>query len=150
MSSTFCPVCDDPLSDGLHGKDCSMNTSFDPTKPVETRNGRKARIVCSDMKSKYKQIVALVYDLSTDEEFVHWYRPDGHFLTSGVEHQLDLVNVPERTIRYVNLHRKNSLADSLTQNVAVRPKPYFVDGFDAIKLTYEDGKLVKVEIVNHA
>ena len=33
---------------------------FDPSRPVQTRDGRKARIVCVDMKRDHYPILALV------------------------------------------------------------------------------------------
>lgn len=67
------------------------NKQFDPTKPVQTRDGYKTRIICTDAKGDYP-IVALV---THGEVEVAWaYRSDGK-LGYGQQHS-DLINVPER------------------------------------------------------
>lgn len=60
---------------------------FDPTKPVQTRGGEPARILCTDKKGCLP-IVALVKgaDLLS-------YTLDGQFV-EGVETHLDLINIP--------------------------------------------------------
>ena len=37
-----------------------MNKPFDPLKPVQTRDGRKARIICTDRKMDGFPILALI------------------------------------------------------------------------------------------
>lgn len=66
---------------------------FDPTKPVKTRDGRKARIVCTDRMGYWGPILALV-QIEVDREEAHNYRADGR-LRSDKESHLDLVNIPE-------------------------------------------------------
>jgi len=59
---------------------------------VETRDGRAARILCTDMKSSYP-IVAIVM-CKDGKEFVTEYDADGHFYT-GTIHSSDLVITEE-------------------------------------------------------
>lgn len=78
---------------------------FDPTKPVQTRDGRKARIICSNAKQGRYPIVALVENRDMAEEI-------GSFTTDGKEWDFeskgkrDLINVPERIEReyWVNVY----------------------------------------------
>lgn len=63
--------------------------SFDPSKPVQTRDGHAARIICTDRKGD-RPIVALVdHD---DCEFVICKNVDG----TSLHCDSDLINIPER------------------------------------------------------
>ena len=68
--------------------------SFDPNKPVQTREGKKARIICTDAKNDFP-IIALVEDgcYETQEGFTL----DGYFHRDKCYQpsQRDLVNIPE-------------------------------------------------------
>lgn len=64
---------------------------FDPTKPVMTRGGRKARIICTDRAQDGYPIVAGVGD--AEEDLVS-YRADGRKIASP-DNPLDLINIPE-------------------------------------------------------
>lgn len=64
----------------------------DLTKPVRTRNGKKARIVCADFRNEYFPLIALV-EQSDDVETVVHYTAEGKYLNSiGSDHGLDLIN----------------------------------------------------------
>lgn len=74
-----------------------QDMAFDPTKPVQTHNGRKARIICTDRNSTYN-IVALI------EEFqIESYDKDGEWF-GGREEKYRLINIPERTTSWMNLY----------------------------------------------
>lgn len=83
-----CPKCEEEKN----------NPPLDLTKPVQTRNGRKARIIASDAKVRYN---GLDYPLAvlvcpreqSDEEVVWIYRRDG---TAPGGPGCDLINVPEK------------------------------------------------------
>ncbi len=76
---------------------------FDPTKPVQTRDGRKARIICTDRKGSDPQysIIALVVPAFGDHEQAIAYMADGRFNTVLPEHSSDLINTPARIKREV-------------------------------------------------
>lgn len=80
-------------------------TAFDPTKPVETRDGRKARILATDKKGKYP-IVALIMESSSGMEEVHLFSAKGIWNIEGTASSYDLVNVPEkfRYKKWVNFY----------------------------------------------
>jgi hypothetical protein len=70
--------------------------AFDPKKPVQTRDGRPARILCTDAKSSFP-IIALV-TMFDGSEAAHPYYAEGNSRSSSI-HPFDLVNVPvKRTI----------------------------------------------------
>jgi len=90
--------------------------TFDPSKPVQTRDGRKARIICTDRKHPDGPIVALIeYPESSphagDETYRSYYA-DGRYYPS-VESPTDLVNVPVVTHKYNRLYRGSISSNSL-------------------------------------
>ena len=70
--------------------------SFDPTKPVRTRDGRKARIICTDREAEFP-IVALISDHSAVES-VEAFRSNG-LLHIRRESDGDLINYTEPKLR---------------------------------------------------
>ncbi len=135
---------------------------FDPTKPVQTRDGRPARILCTDRKARALSdhtIVALID--YTDGEQVMFFRPDG-CNSSVLEQGIDLVNVPERKSRFVALYRstrsvgiggyhsyggKRNRFDTLEESV--RNNRHFGGGEENVcnilEYVFEEGKLVDVK-----
>lgn len=79
---------------------------FDPTKPVQTRIGRKARIICTDAKGPHP-IVALVDD--GDGEVITLYHASGNVAWGGPKERSDLVNIPTKRKVWVNVHSYRSL-----------------------------------------
>lgn len=82
--------------------------TFDPSKPVQTRGGRKARIVCADVKGDKPIIAVLTKD--DGAEYAERFRADGamHNRPWPVEGPTDLVNVPEKHVRWVNAYASGS------------------------------------------
>ncbi len=76
---------------------------LDFNHPVQTRDGRPARIICTDCKSAYP-VIALV-DLSRDgTEAILTYTPDGLLVEGREGNPADLVNTPERLTGWVNIY----------------------------------------------
>ena len=50
--------------------------TFDPTKPVQTRDGRKARIICTDLNNPAFRIVAVIDH--PGGEYVETYYSNGY------------------------------------------------------------------------
>ncbi len=84
--------------------------TFDPTKPAICRNGRPARVICTDRKGPGGPIVALVSN------------PEGHevakgFMADGTcvfdPSDFDLINVHEKVTRWVYWNRKSETFDLL-------------------------------------
>lgn len=71
--------------------------ALDLTKPVQTRGGRPARILATDLRSEYP-VVGIISHLGYDE--VETWTLDGNFVSSDDEHPDDLVNVPVEVRRY--------------------------------------------------
>ena len=69
-----------------------MTTQFDLTQPVRTRDGRPARIICTDVQGDYP-ILALV-TLAAGTEFPQTYLAGGHVAPAPHRHCHDLINIP--------------------------------------------------------
>jgi hypothetical protein len=66
----------------------------DFSKPIQTRDGRKVRVLCQDMNSEDYRVAAVITD-GSGYEHLESYTKDGSFRRDGMETGLDLVNVPE-------------------------------------------------------
>lgn len=63
--------------------------SIDFTKPVQTKNGRKVRVFCTDRNDPYPVVVWF-----DDEKRTAFYTSEGRSFI-GAESPFDLMNVPE-------------------------------------------------------
>ena len=73
--------------------------------PVQTRDGRKARIVCFDRKEVDFPLVALVIDLESELENLETYRVDGGYLAvAGAVTDSDLVMAPVKKEGWMNIY----------------------------------------------
>ena len=116
--------------------------TFDPTKPVQTRDGRKARIICTDAKQNKYPIVALV-TINDEIEDVRSYTESGYFYAFENNSAFDLINIPERKVKFANVYEthvsrwfdERSEADSTKSSGRI----------GVLKLIYEDNKLVDHE-----
>lgn len=70
-------------------------------KPVCTRDGRKARIICFDAKCN-KPIVALIYDCN--KETVLQYLENGRFFVDQID-KYDLMMFPQKKEGWVNIYK---------------------------------------------
>ena len=82
--------------------------TFDPTKPVQTRDGRPARIICTDRITDMEgAIIALISCGAV--EAVWTYNQNGIVsYNQGHETKNDLVNVPVRTSTWENVYKSVS------------------------------------------
>ena len=71
-------------------------------KPVCTRDGRKARIICFDLKNDEYPIVAAVGNDSSETLFS--YTTNGE-IADGIESDKDLMMLPEKKEGWVNVYR---------------------------------------------
>ena len=73
-------------------------------KPVCTRDGRKARIICFDVKAK-KPIAALITNDDTEE--AHFYYDNGRS-DQYQEYRYDLMMLPEKKEGWVNVYKREN------------------------------------------
>lgn len=77
---------------------------LDLNKPVTTRDGRPARILCTDAISKFGQpIVGLI--TTNDQEYPACWSPNGRFYLGEKDSDSDLINPPVK--KYINLFQKD-------------------------------------------
>jgi len=77
---------------------------FDPTKPVQARNGRKAEILKHDINNDVYKIAAVVTDRDGTQE-LESYDINGYYNPERGESISDLINIPEKIVRYVNMNK---------------------------------------------
>ena len=73
-----------------------------PSQKVMTRDGRKARILCTDMKNK-QPVLALVTE--GDREDIHFYYQNGVWCNDFPENRLDLFFSPIKREGWINVYK---------------------------------------------
>ena len=73
-----------------------------PSQKVMTRDGRKVRIVCTDMKNK-QPLLALITE--GNREDIHFYDQNGVWCSDFPNHKLDLVFTPVKKEGWINIFR---------------------------------------------
>ena len=81
-------------------------------KPVCTRDGRKARIICFDRRLFYKNVsypILAVVERSDGEDDVCGYNEKGKVLIEdGAEYKDDLMMLPERKEGWINIYNADT------------------------------------------
>lgn len=76
---------------------------FDPTKPVQTRDGRKARIIpCSDIKLNLTGEIGFIAIVADCEEYASVHHIDGRSVSLIPCN--DLINIPTKREGWVNVY----------------------------------------------
>jgi hypothetical protein len=76
--------------------------TFDPTKPVQTRDGSEAEILATDMGGKYPIAIRVKHG---DVWKVGSRTEEGLFYYDGMVRPADLINIPENHVAYLNMYR---------------------------------------------
>jgi len=116
---------------------------FDPTKPVQTRDGCKARIICVDRQGT-KPVVALVENATIEKLFV--YEENGQFSLLRFDDS-DLVNVPVKHSTWQTVAEKTSwlFGHFSSKAVAKDAEHSSVKAIGYVRRDYEDGVYVGCE-----
>ena len=106
-------------------------------KPVCTRDGRKARIICFDRISgdDYYKIVACVTAFDGDFEEVLSYGIDGYIVDSQNPKDEDLMMLPEKKEGWVNVYKERVYK---SKEEAVKNKYDGCTYIDTIKVEWEE------------
>ena len=80
-------------------------------KPVYTRDGRKARIICFDSNGG-RPIVALVTECDDEEEIPYKYHCDGSYNCQSIPSDNDLMMLPEKRIGWITINKDAGLFKS--------------------------------------
>ena len=110
-----------------------------PNRKVVTRDGRSARIICTNRLDENYPVIALVNDEYTEK--CYNYSEFGKFENRDCE--LDLLFAPEKKSGWINLYRYNSITTLGTQvydtkeeaESAVGDKSYYIS---TIKIEWEE------------
>lgn len=127
-----------------------MTSKFDSTKPVSTRDGRKVRILADNIVGERPIAAAVQLNSLSSEEFIREFHADGSHHGSCVPSTLDLINIPERIERFVNIYgpgREVSLPYYVhkTEQDAKNAR-YKSSFFGLLKLTFEGDRLISYEL----
>lgn len=119
-------------------------------KPVCTRDGRNARIICFDAKGG-RPIVALVTECDDEEEVPYKYHCDGSYNCQSIPSDNDLMILTERKEGWVNVYKmENEYICENECNVSTGIAVYKSEGeakriidknriyVNAIKITWEE------------
>jgi len=118
--------------------------TFDPTKPVQTRDGRKARIICTDANN-HQPIVALITE-QDGHEYTRDYTKDGFYFMCSEQSSSDLINIPERRIMWTNVY--TLYADSNYPTREEADKHAGANRIGVLKITYENDEK-GIRLVDH-
>ena len=119
--------------------------TFDPTKPVQTRDGRKARIICTDLKNPGGEtIVALVYAHDNFEAPILFHSNGRYHINR--ENPRDLINAPETKSWWSNAYPEGPGMPRASRELAAQEGRAF-ERVGIIELRMCDGKLV--EAIQH-
>ena len=109
-----------------------------PSRKVVTRDGKTARIICTDYYGE-APIIAKIEEC----EYSYPFYEDGNFLSCGEPSHLDLFFAPEKQEGWINLYKMNSIISpgpraydtKLEAESAAGDKSYYIS---TIKIEWEE------------
>jgi hypothetical protein len=121
----------------------AFRLALDLTKPVQTRDGRKVRILCTDrltMYTKHLCVHGLVTEHGGAHEFPETWSKEGRVLSLR-EHDLDLINVPPPLVPHVHAELIKAWADGAKIQVRRYGE---VAWFDTIDPTWDPSRFYRI------
>lgn len=103
-------------------------------KPVCTRDGRKARIICFDKKGDHP-IIALIMDEEREIESIGRYFENGHLIFENVENRSDLMMLPEKKEGWVHIRKDIALYETMEEAERTRNGN---DNYVSVKVEWEE------------
>ena len=76
-------------------------------KPVCTRDGRKARIICFNLQSIEKTPIVAAVQVTDKQEVISHYYEDGRHFVDGIS-ELDLMMLPEKKEGWINIYNADT------------------------------------------
>ena len=95
-------------------------------KPVCTRDGREARIICFDKKNNNYPVIALVETETGDEEELFQYTNHGKYLETKEYDERDLMMLPEKKTGWINIKKDGGIFKSREEAERNCSDDYFV------------------------
>lgn len=108
---------------------------IDLTKPVRTRDGRKARVVATDMNGSEGDTVLALITEPDGNEYAYEFKADGSYYCPADPSHNDLVQAPEQRRRYFNA------ADAYSEACHAAAKNTR-DKWDVFEVIEENGEIV--------
>lgn len=102
-------------------------------KPVCTRDGRKARIICFDVKGSMYPIIALIEE--SEGEKLCSYMPNGRSYKNEKECIDDLMMLPEKKERWVNVYKERCYESKEEAIRHIAPGTHYIG---TIKVEWEE------------
>ena len=84
-----------------------------PSRKVVTRDGRNARIICTDAKDDFP-IIALIETTNGSIEFAYKFKKNGRFLDNDSDYHYDLFFAPEKHEGWINVYKAGNTPHSDT------------------------------------
>lgn len=109
---------------------------FDPAKPVVTKGGLPARIICTDREGSDAYSVVALLNRGSGVETLESFTNDGKYYGPESDSRMDLVNIPEKHTRYLNIYPDSRL--HLSREIA--NKGAVSDRLACIKVEWEAGQ----------
>ena len=103
-------------------------------KPVCTRDGRKARIICFDLQSIEKTPIVAALQVTDKQEVISLYYEDGRQFVDGIS-ELDLMMLPEKKEGWVNVYKERIYS---TKEEAIEATYDGVTYVDTVKIEWEE------------
>lgn len=72
--------------------------------PVCTRDGKPARIICFDCKGPHDTVMIVALIMESRGENAFRYKENGRFSADNVNHNNDLMMVPEKREGWINIY----------------------------------------------
>ena len=104
-------------------------------KPVCTRDGRKARIICFDRRDKFSHIVALITN-PDGREIIWGYEDSGSCSNDNKDN--DLMMLPEKKEGWVNIYALNTCYSSKEEAEANIDQDYEHEYVRTVKIEWEE------------
>ena len=114
-----------------------------PSRKVVTRDGRNARIICTDRRDLNFPIIALIENISGGGEVTHSYTKDGKYYTACSD-ILDLFFAPEKHEGWINVYRNSDSGHTYagavydSQEDAKKRKAFDENYVTTIKIEWEE------------
>ena len=91
--------------------------TFDPTKPVQTSDGRKVEILARNLRLQQGCTIAALITEPNGQQWIGSFLGDGKYHPSGQLSNYDLVNIPQkrRLTGWLNVYSTHNMHDSKAQ-----------------------------------
>lgn len=114
---------------------------FDPTKPVQTRDGRAARIIDTNFKCLQNKNYTLIVVITnnTNNESIHVFRSDGSYIDSKPD--WNLINIPEKHVRWINFYNNAPCSlPYLSKEAANRGCGDLINRIACVRIEFTEGE----------